>query len=426
MSVFVYRPCSGDRVFAERPTPEVAVVRHANGCRHILGGYHINWRTAEPGVWWRDLARIFARQAVHMLGGIAWDEQGEVNLVVPAYAEVINLMERLSDKEGRTNEIRIVATQLRRPDLEVDEVCVKTACLEAGVWHRASPVQRDDGFHVLADTDSVWLMLGRDVIDRCSWPAEWSSPEITPEPLELEEEPEEAPEPEPEQAPTVVLEVDEVVSGGTISVTVPEPEPELEPEPDELSCTLQDILAVPYATFVGSDDATLRCVKNAQVVDAWAQAGLKNEDRLTWPMVHELDLPHKTWLWNLMRRVQDGVRAHPEEHWWIPRDTAARLGFRGNPYESPRLMWHDVPDGVLRDVMRDVHSPDGLRCTLQDVIEAEKCWRDEDARDIWENAGLGNEDTLTRTELVRRSLADPETHDWVMDLMRRLRERRSS
>jgi hypothetical protein len=367
-----------------------------------------------------------------MLGGVAWDECGEVNLVVPAgYAEVINLMERLSDKEGRTNEIRVVAVQLRRPDLEVDEVCVKTACLEAGVWHRASPVQRDDYWHIETDSTSVRLMLGTDVIDRCAWPADWGNPAaITPEPLKLEEEPEEAPE--PEQVPTVVLEVDEVVAGGTISACTvpvpPEPEEEPKPEPDELSCTLQDILAVPYASYVGSDDATLRCVKNAKAIDLWSRAGLKNEDRLTWTMVHGLNLPHKTWLWNLMRRVQNGVRAQPEERWWIPRATAERLGLQLSDAIGPRVMWHDATDGhILRDVMRDVHSPDGLRCTLQEILDQQgKCWSDDSVKEIWGNAGLGSSDTLTRTELVRRSLADPETHDWVMDLMRRLRDRRSS
>lgn len=80
---FIYRPKSGDRVFAHQAHETIVVVEWANGCRHVIGGTLLRYSTAVPGRWWRADAKVVATQVVASVGGIAWDDQGEVSLIVP-------------------------------------------------------------------------------------------------------------------------------------------------------------------------------------------------------------------------------------------------------------------------------------------------------------------------------------------------------
>ena len=70
--MFVYRPRSRDRVFAENPNDDIVIVTWANGCRHIIGGVHFSFETAEQKKYWRSEARIAAKLLIETCGGIAW------------------------------------------------------------------------------------------------------------------------------------------------------------------------------------------------------------------------------------------------------------------------------------------------------------------------------------------------------------------
>lgn len=80
MSIFVYRPRSGDRVFAYYPTEEVGIALWGNGSRHVFGGVHLVLCPGGQGSP-RLLARRFTEDLVASHGGIAWDEQGIVHVV---------------------------------------------------------------------------------------------------------------------------------------------------------------------------------------------------------------------------------------------------------------------------------------------------------------------------------------------------------
>lgn len=84
ISVWIYRPRSGDRVRALVGSPQVGWVEHPNGCRHVVGDLvHLTYEAARPGRWWREAARMAAAEIVSALrGGAAWDEQGRIHLLV--------------------------------------------------------------------------------------------------------------------------------------------------------------------------------------------------------------------------------------------------------------------------------------------------------------------------------------------------------
>jgi len=83
LKTFIYCPCSGDRVFAWNPTDRIVIVRWGDRCRTVLGGGRLEIPASEPGNWCRKDARRLAAQAVCAIGGIAWDDQGVVNIVAP-------------------------------------------------------------------------------------------------------------------------------------------------------------------------------------------------------------------------------------------------------------------------------------------------------------------------------------------------------
>lgn len=86
MTHFIYCPKSGDRVFVELQSYEVKAIRWPNGSRHIIGGTHLEVVAACPGRWWRNEAKTLATAIVQAAGGIAWDQNGTINLIVPEWA----------------------------------------------------------------------------------------------------------------------------------------------------------------------------------------------------------------------------------------------------------------------------------------------------------------------------------------------------
>ena len=85
MTTFIYQPRAGLPFYATRPTPYVLEWGWANGCRHVVGGTCLSWLAAAPGRWWRDQAGVLARNIVRALGGVAWDHQGTVSVIVPTH-----------------------------------------------------------------------------------------------------------------------------------------------------------------------------------------------------------------------------------------------------------------------------------------------------------------------------------------------------
>lgn len=82
---FIYMPRSGDRVFAgncEYPRG-VGVYQHSNGCRHVACEAHVSARAAKSGCHWRARGRKALERLVDDLGGVAWDDQGELHYAAP-------------------------------------------------------------------------------------------------------------------------------------------------------------------------------------------------------------------------------------------------------------------------------------------------------------------------------------------------------
>lgn len=83
---FIYCPRSGDRVFCESPNDYIRIVSWFNGCRHVQGGVHLCWPAAVPNFYWRGEAQTLATQIVATAGGIGWDENGMIHIIVPVHA----------------------------------------------------------------------------------------------------------------------------------------------------------------------------------------------------------------------------------------------------------------------------------------------------------------------------------------------------
>jgi hypothetical protein len=101
-TTFIYRPTTGDRVFVEVFTPHLRIVKWSNGCRHVQGGVRLSWvATTRP--YWRQDGKALLAHAVSATGGIAWDEQGVLHVVVPTYAagEVRRLVCALTGEDPR-------------------------------------------------------------------------------------------------------------------------------------------------------------------------------------------------------------------------------------------------------------------------------------------------------------------------------------
>jgi hypothetical protein len=82
---FLYCPRSGPRWIAgSGPRSEAAlpIVEWPNGCAHAVG-HHMSFATATQGAWWRSDACELAQLISQHYRGVAWDDRGEVHLVLP-------------------------------------------------------------------------------------------------------------------------------------------------------------------------------------------------------------------------------------------------------------------------------------------------------------------------------------------------------
>lgn len=83
--VFIYRPTTGDRVFSEFSSEWIKIIKWKNGCRHVIGGTHLVFDAAMSRQYWRGIARRLAAAIVAAKSGVAWDERGTINLIVPVH-----------------------------------------------------------------------------------------------------------------------------------------------------------------------------------------------------------------------------------------------------------------------------------------------------------------------------------------------------
>ncbi len=84
-TIFIYCPKSGSRWINEagpREGIKIPLVVWDNNSAHGHGQLISIW-TATPRGHWRKEAREAADFVAHRLGGVAWDNQGQVNILVP-------------------------------------------------------------------------------------------------------------------------------------------------------------------------------------------------------------------------------------------------------------------------------------------------------------------------------------------------------
>jgi hypothetical protein len=179
MSVFIYQPRSGSRVFASQIAATIGVVRWSNGCRHVLGGLHLEWSSAVPRQHWRTPGRALATSVVQAVGGIAWDEQGLLHLIVPRRStfRAWELMNALGAQHGslagNDNAVRLVAegaARLSGPDLLLERS-----------WIEEEPSMRMQAELL----DGRWRVRVVDQVGGASAPAAWGPPETESGELEV-------------------------------------------------------------------------------------------------------------------------------------------------------------------------------------------------------------------------------------------------
>lgn len=82
---WIYQPKSGDRVFAERPSPAVMVIRFHDGCRVVCGdNVELQYTACLAGEHWRANGRRAMAELIDAFQeGVAYDEQGCLCAIVP-------------------------------------------------------------------------------------------------------------------------------------------------------------------------------------------------------------------------------------------------------------------------------------------------------------------------------------------------------
>ena len=81
-TTFVYQPRSGRTIY-NYPSTKLVLVQWANGCCHVVGGYHLAWNAAYSGKWHRDDAIRSLREVASIHGGYVWDDRGDVHIITP-------------------------------------------------------------------------------------------------------------------------------------------------------------------------------------------------------------------------------------------------------------------------------------------------------------------------------------------------------
>lgn len=86
LQTFIYAPTTGPTIFARYPVRELAILTYRNEAAHVIGGRHLQLDTATRREWWRSAARRLVQELLEAVGGIGWDVEGQIHLVVPTYA----------------------------------------------------------------------------------------------------------------------------------------------------------------------------------------------------------------------------------------------------------------------------------------------------------------------------------------------------
>lgn len=84
---YIYAPKSGSRVLSAHPTPQVAVISHLNNSTTVVGdAVDVRWSAADPGPSYcrMDAGRL-AVEIAEARGGVAYDDQGTVGVIVPQH-----------------------------------------------------------------------------------------------------------------------------------------------------------------------------------------------------------------------------------------------------------------------------------------------------------------------------------------------------
>jgi hypothetical protein len=86
MAIFIYTPKSGNRVTAVNTAMGGALITYCNQSHHALGFVELPVvATAMPTRHWRTAARHATKLIVEACGGVAWDENGDYRVAVPAF-----------------------------------------------------------------------------------------------------------------------------------------------------------------------------------------------------------------------------------------------------------------------------------------------------------------------------------------------------
>ncbi len=87
---FIYCPVSGPRWIGEagpRKGMQIPCVVWLNKSAHAHG-HHVSVYAATARAHWREEARLAAAYIAKLTGGLAWDNQGQINLLVPNHARL--------------------------------------------------------------------------------------------------------------------------------------------------------------------------------------------------------------------------------------------------------------------------------------------------------------------------------------------------
>jgi len=113
---FIYKPTSGSRVFAHTWSPEIMVFEWRNGSKHVVGGTYLVLRPDGSGLS-REIARRLAGDTVNLHGGLAWDEQGSVQVIltcagIKPFVKAVKALSRASHLLGTKLDFAYIGSQL--------------------------------------------------------------------------------------------------------------------------------------------------------------------------------------------------------------------------------------------------------------------------------------------------------------------------
>lgn len=121
---FIYRPNSGDRVFAIS-YPEELIKEYKNGCRHVAG-YRLNWDLGSRER--RHKLSKILKVLCEVTPGIAWDDKGTISYCAPSAGQCARTWRFLLDLGLEPDDFAVEAMKIVNndgfkcvPDLAADD-----------------------------------------------------------------------------------------------------------------------------------------------------------------------------------------------------------------------------------------------------------------------------------------------------------------